>query len=356
MNESFNIGKKKVGKNCPVYFIADIAANHDGKLDKAIELIKRSAEAGADAAKFQHFKAETIVSDYGFKSLGSQLSHQSKWKKTVFEVYKEASIPLKWTPILKKECQNNNIEFMTSPYSIELVDFVDPYLEAYKIGSGDITWYEIIKHIISKKKPYILATGASNEIDVMDVIERFEKLNQNICVMQCNTNYTADKENFKYINLNYLKKLRSKFPKLVLGLSDHTHGHSSVLGAIALGAKVIEKHFTLSNDFEGPDHKFSMTPKTWQEMIDRSRELELSLGDGNKKIEKNELETVVLQRRCIRASKKLKKNDIIRRSDLIILRPCPKNAIDPKNIEKIVGKKLVNNIPEHEIIKWEDIN
>ena len=356
MIENFYIGKKKVGKNCPTYFIADIAANHDGNLDKALELIKEAAEAGADAAKFQHFSAETIVSDYGFKSLGNQLSHQAKWKKSVFEVYKDASIPLDWTFKLKEECKKNNIEFLTSPYSIELVDFVDPYLEAFKIGSGDITWHEIVVHIASKGKPYIIATGASNEQDVNDIINLASKINNKICIMQCNTNYTASNDNFKYLNLNYLTHLKKKFPNLILGLSDHTHGHSSVLGAISLGAKVIEKHFTLSNELNGPDHKFSMTPKSWKEMIERSKELELSLGDGKKKIEENELDTVVLQRRSIRINKEIKKDHVIKRDDLNVLRPCPKNAIDPRNINKIIGKKINKNLIRDEILKWEDLD
>ena len=356
MIENFYIGKKKVGKNCPTYFIADIAANHDGNLDKALELIKEAAEAGADAAKFQHFSAETIVSDYGFKSLGNQLSHQAKWKKSVFEVYKDASIPLDWTSKLKEECKKNNIEFLTSPYSIELVDFVDPYLEAFKIGSGDITWHEIVEHIASKGKPYIIATGASNEQDVNDIINLASKINNKICIMQCNTNYTASNDNFKYLNLNYLTHLKKKFPNLILGLSDHTHGHSSVLGAISLGAKVIEKHFTLSNELNGPDHKFSMTPKSWKEMIERSKELELSLGDGKKKIEENEIDTVVLQRRSIRINKEIKKDHVIKRDDLNVLRPCPKNEIDPRNINKIIGKKINKNLIKDEILKWEDLD
>ncbi len=356
MLENFFIGEKKVGNNCPTYFIADIAANHDGNLNKAIELIGQCASSGADAAKFQHFAAETIVSDYGFKNLGSQLSHQSKWKKSVFEVYKDASIPLDWTPILKKECEKNKIEFMTSPYSMEIVDFVDPFLEAYKIGSGDITWFEIIEKIALKQKPYIIATGASNENDVIEVVEKFHKINNKICIMQCNTNYTAENDNFNFINLNYLNNLKLRFPKLMLGLSDHTHGHSTVLGGIALGAKIIEKHFTLSNKLEGPDHKFSMTPKTWIEMINRSRELELSLGNGIKKIEKNEKETVVLQRRALRAKQHLKKNSTLKKDDLIALRPCPADAIDPKKIDKVIGKKINRDIPEHEFFKWEDLD
>ena len=356
MLDSFYIGKKKIGKNCPTYFIADIAANHDGNLDKALELINEAASAGADAAKFQHFSAETIVSDYGFKSLGAQLSHQAKWKKSVFQVYKDASIPLDWTLKLKEECQKNNIEFLTSPYSIELVDFVDPFLEAFKIGSGDITWHEIVKHIASKGKPYIIATGASTEEDVNEIVYLASKINNKICIMQCNTNYTASNENYNFINLNYLNELKKKFPNLVLGLSDHTYGHATVLGAITLGAKVIEKHFTLSNESDGPDHKFSMTPKSWKEMIDRSKELELSLGDGKKKIEKNEFNTVILQRRSIRVNKEIKKNHIIKRDDLDVLRPCPKNAIDPRNINKILGKKINKDLIKGEILRWEDID
>ena len=302
MNTSFNIGKK-IGLNYPTYFIADIAANHDGNLDKALELINVAAESGADAAKFQHFQAETIVSDYGFKSLGGQKSHQSTWKKSVFEIYKDASLPLEWTPILKQECDKVGIEF-TSPYSIELVDFVDEYVQVYKIGSGDVNWLEIIEHVAKKNKPLIIATGASTSEDVDRVISCVENINKNFCIMQCNTNYTAEEENLKYLNLNFLKTLKNKYNNLILGLSDHTHGYVSVLGAIALGARVIEKHFTLSNDLEGPDHKFSMTPKTWKEMIILSRDLEMTLGNGEKKIEKNELETVILQRRCVRAKKK----------------------------------------------------
>ena len=119
---------------------------------------------------------------------------------------------------LKKECEKNKIEFLTSPYSMDLVDFVNPYLEAFKIGSGDITWHEIIEHIASKGKPYLIATGASNNQDVDEIIDKFTKINQQICVMQCNTNYTASKDNFHFINLKYLSNLKKKYPKLILGL------------------------------------------------------------------------------------------------------------------------------------------
>ena len=143
MKNNFFIGTKAVGIDKPTYFIADIAANHDGDLEKAKDLIHSCAEAGADAAKFQHFEAETIVSDYGFKSLGKQQSHQAMWKKSVFQVYKDASLPREWTHILKGECDKAGIEFFTSPYSFELVNYVNEYVNVFKVGSGDVTWHEI---------------------------------------------------------------------------------------------------------------------------------------------------------------------------------------------------------------------
>ena len=346
------IDKRKIGSNHPVFFIADIAANHDGSLERAKKLIRLAANSGADAAKFQHFKAETIVSDIGFKKLKKQKSHQSKWKKSVFEVYKDASVDLRWTEILKKECKKRGIVFFTSPYDLDYVDFIDKYVSAYKIGSGDITYLDIIKKISLKKKPIILASGASTLKDVDRAVKFILKLNKNLCLMQCNTNYTAEIKNFNYINLNVLKLYKKKYPNLILGLSDHTPGHSTVLGAITLGAKVVEKHFTDDNSRIGPDHAFSMNPKTWKEMIVRSRELEMSLGNGFKSIEKNEKDTVIVQRRSIRAARDLSKGEILKDSDIISLRPCPKNSISPFEKKKILNKKLKKKIKKGDTIQW----
>lgn len=349
------IQNKKIGIKHPTFFIADIAANHDGNLNKAIDLINLCAESGADAAKFQHFKADTIVSDLGFKKLKSKKSHQATWKKSVYEVYKDASINLEWTKKLKKACDECGIVFFTSPYDLDLVDYVNEYVPAFKIGSGDITYLEIIEKIASKKKPVILATGASTLKDVDRAVKVILKKNSDICLMQCNTNYTAKKNNFNYINLNVLKTFSKKYPKITLGLSDHTIGHATVLGAITLGARMVEKHFTDKNDREGPDHKFSMNPKSWKEMIERSRELENSLGSEEKNIEKNENETVILQRRAIRTKEKLQKGLKLKKSDIISLRPCPSNGILPFELKKVVGKTLKKNIEKGDLIRWEDL-
>ncbi len=354
-NSSFLIEGKTVGFNSPVYFIADIAANHDGDLDRAKDLIYLAAESGADAAKFQHFNADSIVSKIGFNSLKSIKSHQSDWKKSVYEVYKDASINLSWSKDLKETCKKAGITFLTSPYSIDLVDHIDDYVPAYKIGSGDITWLEIIEHIASKGKPCFIASGASTLEDVQRAINVALPINKNICLMQCNTNYTASLENFKHIQLNVLKIYKAMYPNMVLGLSDHTPGHATVLGAVALGAKVIEKHFTDDVYRSGPDHKFSMNSKTWREMRDRCQELEFALGEADKKIEENELQTVILQRRSIRLGKNIAAGTVLGRSDIKVLRPCPNDGLPPYLIENVIGMTLRKDMNEGDCIKWIDL-
>lgn len=351
----FIIDGKKIGRDYPTYFIADIAANHDGDLQRAIELIHLAAEAGADAAKFQHFKADTIVSDVGFKSLGGQQSHQSKWKKSVFEVYQDATVDLGWTSYLKEACDKAGIAFITSPYALDLVDAVDPYVLAYKIGSGDITWLEIIEHIAGKNKPYILATGASTLNDVQRAVEVALNVNPQLALLQCNTNYNASLENFKFIQLNVLRTYHEMYPELVLGLSDHTLGHATVLGAVTLGARIIEKHLTDDIARIGPDHTFSMDPKGWREMVDRTRELEKSLGAGIKKVEGNEKETIVLQRRAIRLKEDLPKGATLTRDSIKMLRPCPKEALPPYEINRVIGKQLSRPLKAGDHLKWSDI-
>lgn len=350
-----SVAGRRIGPEQPTYFIADIAANHDGDLGRARELIHLAAEAGADAAKFQHFKAETIVSDLGFRSLGAQQSHQSGWKKSVFEIYKDASLDVGWTPALKQACDKAGITFLTAPYALDLVDAVDPYIPAYKIGSGDITWTEILSKIAGKGKPVFLATGASSGQDVERAVATITALNSDLVLMQCNTNYTASLENFRYVQLNVLRSYTAAFPGMILGLSDHTPGHATVLGAVTLGARVIEKHFTDDVTREGPDHAFSMDPRAWREMVQRTRELESALGDELKKVEDNERETVVLQRRSIRTRRDLPAGTVLRELDLTVLRPCPTDGLPPYCMPQIVGRTLTRGLKMGEHLTWTDL-
>lgn len=352
---SMTIEGRAIGSEDPTYFIADISANHDGDLERAKELIFLAKEAGADAAKFQHFRAQTIVSDAGFRALGNQQSHQANWKKSVFEVYQDASLNPDWTPVLKETCDKAGITFFTSPYAIDLVDHVDPFVPAYKIGSGDITWLEIIRHIAAKGKPYILATGASSIADVQRAVDVAMSANPNFALLQCNTNYTGSLENFGYSQLNVITTFRTMYPDLIIGLSDHTPGHATVLGAVALGARIIEKHFTDDASRIGPDHAFSMTPASWREMVLRSRELEAALGGYVKRVEPNEAETAVLQRRSIRLREDLRAGTVIERSHLEMLRPCPVEAIAPFEVDRVIGKRLraPKTVGSH--LTWTDV-
>ncbi len=348
------IAGRRIGRDYPTYFIADIAANHDGDLGRAKELIYLAAEAGADAAKFQHFQARTIVSDHGFKSLGGQQSHQAGWKKSVFEVYKDASVNLAWTEELKSTCAKAGIPFFTTPYALDVVDYMDDHVPAYKIGSGDITWLEMIERVAKKNKPYFIASGASSLDEVHRAVTLALSHNPQLGLMQCNTNYTASLENFKYIQLNVLRTYREMYPDLVLGLSDHTPGHATVLGAVALGARMIEKHFTDACSRTGPDHAFSMDPRAWREMVDRTRELELALGTGVKVVEANEAETVVLQRRSLRTQADLPAGHVITADDFVALRPCPADAVPPYGLQALLGRTLRRALPAGEYLRVGD--
>lgn len=349
------IGDRWVGDGHPTYFIADISANHDGDLERAKMLIRLAKEAGADAAKFQNFRAPEIVSDYGFRSMGDQVSHQSTWKKSVFEVYKDASIPFEWTPVLKEECDRVGIHYFSSPYDFEAIDMLDEYVPAYKIGSGDITWLEALERVAKKGKPVILASGASDIGDVQRAVMTILASNPQLVLMQCNTNYTASAENFDHIHLRVLETYRTMFPEVVLGLSDHTFGHATVLGGVVLGARVVEKHFTDDNNRVGPDHPFSMTPETWRDMVDRTRELERALGSANKFVTGNEAETVIVQRRCLRAARNIRAGELLTREMIDVLRPATPGAILPYEIEHVIGARALEDLPAGKELRWTDL-
>lgn len=339
-SEYINVGTRRIGLDEPTYFIADIAANHDNDLGRAMALIWAAKEAGADAAKFQHFKANKIVSDAGFKALGSQLGHQARWERSVFDVFRAYELNADWNDELARTAAEAGIHFMTTPYDFTAADAIDPLVPAFKIGSGDITWPALIAHVAAKGKPVFVASGASSLADVDRAMQTALEVNPQLVLMQCNTNYTGSIENFRHINLNVLKTYAQRYPGLLLGLSDHSPGHATVLGAIAFGARVIEKHFTDDNTRTGPDHGFSMTPSSWRDMVARSRELEAALGDGHKRVEANEHDTAVLQQRCLRYARALPAGTLLRAADLEPLRPAPTGALRPYELPTAVGRRL----------------
>ncbi|HEY7824605.1 MAG TPA: N-acetylneuraminate synthase family protein, partial [Acidimicrobiia bacterium] len=292
---------------------------------------------------------------YGFRALGGQQSHQSTWEKSVFEVYQDAGLPWEWTEQLAEHAEEIGIEFMSAPYDLEAVDHLDPFVNAYKVGSGDVNWLEELEYIASKGKPVILATGAAALDDVSRAMELLSATGVPIVLMQCNTNYEGTMENIHHVNLSVLTQYRELYPNVTLGISDHTPGHVTVLGSVALGARAVEKHFTDDTSRTGPDHGFSMDPRTWRAMVDDVRMLESALGDGRKKIEDNEEQTVVLQRRCVRAARDIPAGSTLDRGDIEVLRPAPLDAIPAHELTEVVKRTTVRDLVRGEAITWADL-
>jgi len=342
------INRKFIGDGHPCYFIAEIGSNFDSDIERAKKLIDLAKDCGADAVKFQHFKTNQIISKEGFEGLKS--CFQAKWDKPVCEVYKNAEFPRNWTKELMDYCKEKKITFFSSPYDKEAVDILEEVnVPAYKIGSGDITWLDQIKYIASKNKPVILGTGASTIEEISEAVEIIKSTGNNkLILLQCVTNYPAS---FDDANVKAMTLLREKFETLV-GYSDHTPGYIVPMTSVALGACVIEKHFTDDKKRKGPDHPFAMDNKDFKKMVDNVRLLEKSLGRKIKEIYPEERETVILQRRCIRAKQYIPKDTKITENILEILRPAPIDSIYPKYITKLINKKARLDIKKGQEIKW----
>lgn len=349
-----SIAAHRIGTRFPTCFIADIGANHDGDLDRAKELIHLAREAGADIAKFQHFRAESIASDFGFRHLAPVGLLQGV-KRPIYELYRDASMKRDWTPVLAETCRKAGITFLTTPTSPEFVEEVDPYVPAFKVASGDLTWTQLIENMAARHKPVLMSTGMATTDEVQRAVEAVLRHHDEIVLFQCNVDYTGSADKFRFVNLNVLKTFQARYPGMPLGLSDHTPGHAAVLGAIALGARVIEKHFTDDNARPGADHAISMIPSTWKEMVQRGRELEMALGSGEKTLMENEKEWVILQRRALRARHELAQGTILREEMFDALRPCPTDAIPPHDLPRLAGRILRRSLRAGEHITWSDL-
>jgi N-acetylneuraminate synthase len=348
--KTIKIGNRLVGEGQPVFFIADIGANFDNNLEKAKKLSLAAKEAGADCVKIQSFLAPKIVSGPSFSKMNLKGVHGT-WEKPIDAVFKEAEFPREWHKDLMDYCKKIGVIFFSSPYDFEAVDLLDKIgVDFFKIGSGDITWLEMLEYIASKGKPMILATGDSTLIEVDEAVKTIVKTGNNkLILLQCITNYPSRIES---ANINVLKTYKKEFD-IITGYSDHSPGDLVVLAATALGAKVIEKHFTLSKKDKGPDHAHSMEPEEFGKMTEKIRSLERALGSGEKKVAEEEFETVIVQRRSLHAKRDIKKGEFISRGDIIELRPAV--GISPKDKNIVIGKKAKIDIKENEAIYWENI-
>ena len=342
--------KKVVGVGHPAYIIAEIGANFDKNIDKAKRLIDAAKEAGADCAKFQSFIAEKIVSENGFKSMKLKGVHGS-WGRPVHEVFRDAEFPREWHNEIAQYCKSINIDFSTSPYDYEAVELcMDLDVPFIKIGSGEITWLDMLKFIAEKGKPMILATGDATMSEIDEAIRVIESTgNTQLILLQCITNYPSLIES---ANINVLKNYQNAF-NILTGYSDHSPGPVVALGAIALGGVVIEKHFTLSKFDKGPDHPHSMDQNEFKLMVKYIRELESAMGSSRKVVVEEENETVFVQRRSLYSTKIIPKGKIIEESDVVELRPAL--GVLPKYRGVVVGSTAAKDIEKDMPITWGDL-
>ena len=341
------IGNKSVGSGHECYIIAEIGSNFDRSLSQAKKLIRLAKECGADAAKFQSFKTEYLLSRKGFER---RKGYQAKWKKSAWDVYKDAELPREWHKELSQYAKKIGIHFFTSAWDFQAVDLLEELgAPAIKIGSGDLTHHKLVEYAASKNKPILLATGISTMSEIDEAVQIIKNTGNNkIILLHAVVQYPSPIE---YANLKVLDTLRNRF-KLNVGYSDHSLGNLVALASATLGACVIEKHFTIDPKLSGPDHPHAMDPASFKEMIQNIRLLEKAMGDGIKKIEQVEKETRIIMRRGLWTTKKIKKGEKFTDENIMALRPAI--GISASNYKRVMGKIAKKEYKPYQSLKITD--
>jgi N,N'-diacetyllegionaminate synthase len=334
-----------------VYIIAEAGVNHNGSLDNALKLIEKAKEADADAVKFQTFIPELVISknatkaEYQKSTTGAQESQLDMVRKLYldFEAHKK----------LIQHCEQIGIEFMSSPFDMVSIDTLTNLgLNTIKIPSGEITNIPYLKKIGFLNKRIILSTGMCylGEIETaLNILINAGTSKENIALLHCNTEYPTP---FEDVNLNAMQTIQNAF-KLETGYSDHTLGIEVPIAAVAMGATIIEKHFTLDKNMEGPDHRASLDPTELKAMVLAIRNIEKAMGNGIKQPSPSESKNILIARKSIHLSKDLPAGHQIKESDIVMKRPG--DGITSKSFEKVIGKRLKTNFYADHKLKWTDL-
>lgn len=335
--------------NGKTFIIAEAGVNHNGNIEIAKKLVDVACKAGVDAIKFQTFKADKLVTrkaemaEYQKQNIGNNESQYQMLKK--LELSYEDHVEL------YNYCEKKGIMFISTPFDIDSVDLLEKLgVKLYKIGSGDLTNMLLLKYIARKNKPIILSTGMASLGEVEEAIDWIkEEGNNDIILLHCTSNYPTAYED---VNLRAMETMRQAF-KLPVGYSDHTIGIEVSIAAVAMGACVIEKHFTLDKEMEGPDHRASLEPEELKQMVSSIRSIELSMGDGIKRCSESEMNNIKVVRKSIVVNKTIEPGTILTKDILRIKRPG--YGIQPKFIDKIIGIKVNKKIKKDTVLRWEDL-
>jgi len=330
------------------YIIAEAGVNHNGSLELAKKLVDVAVDAGVDAVKFQTFKAENMVTQYADKA---KYQAASTGEGNQFQMLKKLELSFEEYNTLNEYCKKQGITFLSTPFDSESVDLLKKLnIPLYKISSGDLTNLPLLDYIARLKKPMIISTGMGTLGEVEKAINTIQNAgNTEITLLHCTSNYPTMYED---VNLKAMNTLKDAF-KLPVGYSDHTLGIEVAIAAVAMGAKVIEKHFTTDNTLEGPDHKASLEPAALKQMVLSIRNIEEAFGDGVKKCRENEKNTRDVARKSIVASQVIKKGELITIEEVTFKRPGL--GISPEFLNMIVGRTASCDIDRDEIITFEKV-
>jgi len=349
MNKVIKIKNRVIGGNNPCYVIAEMSANHAGNFNRAIAIIHSAKEAGANCIKIQTYTADTMTIDSDKEYFQIK---QGTWKgENLYNLYKKAYTPWEWLAQLKEEAEKIDLDFLSTPYDKTAIDFLEELgVNFYKIASFEITDIPLIKYIASKNKPIIMSTGMASLEEIEEAVNAVKSQNNNnLCLLKCSSAYPAIPDD---MNLKTMKHLEETFD-VVVGLSDHSLGSVSAITAVAMGAKVIEKHFCISREIENPDSSFSMEPEEFKKMVEDIRAVERAIGkisydiSEKEKINKN-------FRRSIFVVKDIKKGEIFTENNIRVIRPA--YGLPPKHFEEILGRKASKDIERGTPLEWNMID
>lgn len=342
------IGLHEIGGNAPVYIIAEMSANHTGSLEHAKEIIHAAKESGADAVKIQTYTPDTMTIDcdnpYFYISDGI-------WKGDhLYSLYKKAYTPWEWHPVLKEETQKLDMDFFSTPFDPSSVDFLEELgVACYKIASFELTDLPLLRYAASKGKPMILSTGMAELSEIDEAVRAVRSMrNHQLALLRCASAYPAITDE---MNLQTIKNMREIF-EVPVGLSDHSQGSVGAVTAVALGAKIIEKHFCLSRTRNGPDASFSMEPEEFADMVKNIRQAEKAIGRVCYGATQQESGSLAF-RRSVFSVKDIKKGEIISPENIRIIRPG--YGVPPKYYQQILGQKALKDIPRGTPLQFEMI-
>lgn len=331
------------------FIIAEAGVNHNGKLKLAFKLIDMAIKAGVDAVKFQTFKTEKVISRKAMKAPYQIKNH--KKTQSQFEMVKKLELSDNDYISLAKYCADKGIMFISTPTDEQSADLLD-YLKVpfFKIGSAEITNFPFLEYVAGKNKPIVLSTGMADMEEVREAVNAVYKTgNKKLILLHCVTDYPVP---FKEVNLRAMVTLKDIF-KIPVGYSDHTLGINVPISAVTLGAKIIEKHFTLNKRMEGPDHRASLSPWELEQMVDNIRIIEQTFGDGIKRPSACERRNINIVRRSVVAVKNLKKGEVIHKDSVSLKRPGW--GIQPKDLNKVIGSFVRSAIKKDDVITWKKI-